>query len=269
MSTAKPSRERADNLLCARGLAASRAKAQSLILAGEVFAAGARVEKPGQLLAADSELTIMLRRRFVSRGGDKLEAALASFGPGLIEMLGAVVVDVGSSTGGFTDCVLQRGAKKVYAVDVGWGQLDGRLRDDPRVVVRERTNARGLRAHDFDEPVDVVVVDASFIGIDKLAPAIAATLRPAGKLVALVKPQFEVGREEARRARGVVRDAALRSRAIASATGALVQAGFAIVAEVDSQLKGPKGNLEHFVLATQRLTGTSSGVTSPALPRRG
>jgi 23S rRNA (cytidine1920-2'-O)/16S rRNA (cytidine1409-2'-O)-methyltransferase len=259
MSAEKPSRERADTLLCARGLAASRAKAQSLILAGEVFCSGARVDKPGQLLDARSELTVTPRRRFVSRGGDKLEAALAAFGPQLIELSGAVVVDVGSSTGGFTDCVLQRGARKVYAVDVGWGQLDGRLRDDPRVVVRERTNARGLRAGDFDEPVDVVVVDASFIGIDKLAPAIAAMLRPGGLLVALVKPQFEVGREEARRVRGVVRDEAQRGRAIDSAREALQRAGFSIVSAVDSELRGPKGNLEHFVLATRAQAGGREG----------
>ena len=247
--SARVARERADVLLCARGLAESRAKAQSLILAGEVFAGEARVDKPGQLLESDAALRVTPRRRFVSRGGEKLEGALEAFGDHAACVAGAVAVDVGASTGGFTDCLLQRGARKVYAVDVGWGQLDARLRADPRVVVRERTNARSLVAQDFDEPIDLVVVDASFIGVDKLLPAIAAVLRPGGRLVALVKPQFEAGREVVRRGRGVVRDEPERQAAIGGAVDAIARAGFAIEDQVDSALTGPKGNRERFVLA--------------------
>jgi 23S rRNA (cytidine1920-2'-O)/16S rRNA (cytidine1409-2'-O)-methyltransferase len=249
----RPKRERADVLLVERGLAPSRARAQAMILAGEAFAGTERLDKPGQLVDASRELRVAPRRRFVSRGGDKLEGALRSFGPRFDDLAGTVAVDVGASTGGFTDCLLQRGASKVYAVDVGWGQLDDRLRRDPRVVVRERTNARGLGPQDFSEPVDLVVVDASFIGIDKLVPAIAAFVRPGGELVALVKPQFEAGREAVAKGRGVVRDEAVRAAAIAAARGAIEAAGFDVLAEADSEVAGPKGNVERFVHAKRRV----------------
>lgn len=242
------SRERADVLLVGRGLVETRAKAQSMILAGEVFSGTARIEKPGQLVDAAAPLQVVPRRRYVSRGGEKLDGALTAFGDALGTIDEVVAVDVGASTGGFTDCLLQRGVAKVYAVDVGYGQLDARLQSDPRVVVRDRTNARELAAADFPEPIDLVVMDASFIGVDKLIPAIAAILRPGGRLVALVKPQFEVGRAAAKKARGVIRDEAQRDEAIGRAREAIA-ALFEIVAESDSVLKGPKGNLERFVLA--------------------
>lgn len=248
MTKAGLARERADVLLCGRGLADSRAKAQSLILAGEVFTGTVRVDKPGQLLARECELRVLEKRRFVSRGGDKLEGALEAWGDS-VRVREAIAVDVGASTGGFTDCLLQRGAAKVYAVDVGWGQLDTRLRADPRVVVRERTNARDLSAASFDEPIDLVVVDASFIGLDKLLPAIAAFLRPSGHLVALVKPQFEAGRDVARRGRGVIRDESDRQAAIGVARSAIEEHGFTMLREIDSSVLGPKGNRERFVLA--------------------
>ncbi|MBK6512592.1 MAG: TlyA family RNA methyltransferase [Polyangiaceae bacterium] len=247
----RPRRERADVLLCDRGLAPSRAKAQAMILAGEVVTADAKVDKPGQLLPVDAELRVAPRRRFVSRGGDKLDHALEAFGGDAGVLAGAVAVDVGASTGGFTDCLLQRGAAKVYAVDVGYGQLDARLRVDPRVVCRERTNARELEARHFDEPIDLVVVDASFIGIDKLVPALARVLPRGGRLIALVKPQFEAGREVVQRGKGVVRDEAARQLAIASARAAIEQAAFRVVREVDSEVLGPKGNRERFVLAVR------------------
>jgi len=246
-------KQRADVLLCERGLAPSRARAQSFILAGEVFTGEQRVEKPGTLLAADVELRVAPRRRFVSRGGDKLDAALAAFGGRFTDLAGVVAVDIGASTGGFTDCLLQRGVAKVYAVDVGYGQLDAKLRADPRVVSRERTNARELAATDFDEPIDLVVVDASFIGLSKLLGPIAGVLGGrGGELVALVKPQFEVGREEASRGKGVVRDDAVREAAIAAVRGSLADAGFSIVAEADSAVLGPKGNRERFLYARAR-----------------
>ncbi len=245
----KGKRARVDVLLVQRGLAESRAKAQALVMAGEVFAADGRVDKAGALLAEDVTLRVTPRRRFVSRGGEKLDGALTAFGARFDDLGGVVALDVGASTGGFTDCLLQRGASKVYAVDVGYGQLDARLRSDPRVDSRERTNARELEASDFDRPVTLVVVDASFIGIDKLLPAIARVLAPGGELVALVKPQFEAGREAVSRGRGVIRDASIRDAAIEGARVAIASAGFEIVAEVDSALAGPKGNVERFIHA--------------------
>jgi 23S rRNA (cytidine1920-2'-O)/16S rRNA (cytidine1409-2'-O)-methyltransferase len=251
--SARTKRERVDVLLVERGLAPSRARAQAMILAGEAFAGELRVDKPGQLVDVALELRIAPRRRFVSRGGEKLDGALRSFGPRFDDLAGIVAVDVGASTGGFSDCLLQRGAAKVYAVDVGWGQLDDRLRRDARVVARERTNARSLGPGDFAEPVDLVVVDASFIGLDKLLPAIASFLRPGGELVALVKPQFEAGREAVSKGRGVIRDVEVREAAIASARGAIEASGFELVAEIDSEVVGPKGNVERFVHAKRRI----------------
>ncbi len=240
-------RVRADVLLCDRGLAATRAKAQALIMAGEVLSADVRVDKPGSLLAEGADLRVVPRRRFVSRGGDKLDGALDALGECFADLSGRVALDVGASTGGFTDCLLQRGAARVYAIDVGYGQLDSKLRNHPRVVSRERTNARDLSPKDFDPPVDLVVVDASFIGIDKLLPAIALVLPRHGELVALVKPQFEAGREAVSRGRGVIREGAVRDAAIEGARAAIRSAGFTIIGEVDSPLAGPKGNLERFV----------------------
>jgi 23S rRNA (cytidine1920-2'-O)/16S rRNA (cytidine1409-2'-O)-methyltransferase len=237
---------RADLLLVERGLAPTRTRAQELLRRGSVSANGVRIERPAQLLDADSVLAVDAPLAFVSRGGEKLDGALKAFG---VDLSGAVVVDVGASTGGFTDVALKRGARKVYAVDVGHDQLHPSLRSDPRVVVREGTNARTLEARDFDESIDVVVVDASFIGLAKLLDAVARILREGGTLVALVKPQFEVGPESARRSRGVVRDEDERARAIESVRAALRDKGFTIVAESDSVLPGPRGNMERFVLA--------------------
>lgn len=245
----KTERVRADVLLVDRGLAPTRQKAQALILAGEVWCGDARVDKPGASLRADADVRVTLRRRFVSRGGDKLDGALEDLSTAshLRALDGVVAVDVGASTGGFTDCLLQRGAALVYAVDVGANQLDERLRSDPRVVVRDRTNARDLGAASFDRPVDLVVVDASFIGLGLLIPAIARVLRPGGDVVALVKPQFEAGKEEVSRGKGVIRDEAVRERAIDGARAAVAAAGFEILSEADSRVRGPKGNLERFL----------------------
>ncbi|HMJ50580.1 MAG TPA: TlyA family RNA methyltransferase [Polyangiaceae bacterium] len=252
MTTRRPSRIRVDQLLVERGLAPTRNQAQALVMAGGVSSAGRRVDKAGTLLDADAELSVARSSRFVSRGGEKLDHALTAFAATGLTVAGCTAVDIGASTGGFSDCLLSRGAAKVYAVDVGYGQLAASLRADPRVVVRERTNARGLTRADFAEPVDLIVVDASFIGLGKLVPAVARILRAEGALVALVKPQFEAGKEAARRGRGVIRDAAVRERAIADARSAVIEAGFVIQSETDSALRGPKGNVERFLYAVRR-----------------
>jgi 23S rRNA (cytidine1920-2'-O)/16S rRNA (cytidine1409-2'-O)-methyltransferase len=253
-------RVRIDVLLVERGLAPSRAKAQALLMAGQVFSHGQRIEKMGTLIERDADVVVTTTgRRFVSRGGEKLDHALTNFAPLGLEVAGAVAADIGASTGGFTDCLLTRGAKKVYAIDVGYGQLAHSLRSDPRVVVRERTNAKHLTPSDFAEPIDLVAVDASFIGLGKLMPAIARSVRPGGALVALVKPQFEAGKKAAARGRGVIRDRAARVAAIHGAIEDIVRAGFTVRGEVDSALAGPKGNVEHFVYATRLDDGDIDG----------
>jgi 23S rRNA (cytidine1920-2'-O)/16S rRNA (cytidine1409-2'-O)-methyltransferase len=240
-------RVRIDQLLVARGLAPSRARAQAVVLAGEVFVGGARVDKAGTLVDAGVGVEVRAPDHpYVSRGGVKLAGALDAFA---VDPRGLSCLDLGASTGGFTDCLLQRGAARVVAVDVGYGQLAHALRVDPRVVVMERTNARTLEPAAIGGPADLTVVDASFIGLGKLLAAIARCTRAGGDVVALVKPQFEVGREEASRARGVVRDPAIRSQAIAGAVEAIRAAGLELVGQHDSVLLGPKGNREAFVHA--------------------
>lgn len=238
---------RADQLLVARALAPTRARAQALILAGKVYVGEARVDKAGALLAEDAPITVRGEDHpYVSRGGVKLAGALDAFG---VDPTGKRCLDLGASTGGFTDCLLRRGAASVAAVDVGYGQLAHSLRTDPRVLVLERTNAKTLEPEQIGGPCDLVVVDASFIGLGKLARAIARNTRPNGELVALVKPQFEVGRDEASRTRGVVRDPEVRARAIEDAIAFVREAGFAILGSADCVIEGPKGNLEAFVHA--------------------
>lgn len=241
---------RADQLLVQRALAPTRARAQALVLAGKVYVGEARVDKPGAMLAEDAAVTVRgADHPYVSRGGVKLAGALDAFG---VDPAGKRCLDLGASTGGFTDCLLQRGALAVAAVDVGYGQLAHTLRVDPRVLVLERTNARTLEPEQIGGACDLVVVDASFIGLGKLAEAIARNTRPGGELVALVKPQFEVGRDEASRTRGVVRDPALRARAIDAAIAEVRDAGFEILGAEDCVIEGPKGNLEAFVHARRR-----------------
>ncbi|MBK9261484.1 MAG: TlyA family RNA methyltransferase [Polyangiaceae bacterium] len=250
--TRSTARVRADALLVSRGLADTRAKAQALIMAGKVTSGPVRIDKPGMLVAPDAPLDIAASPKFVSRGGDKLDHALTEFAALGLDVANKHCLDVGASTGGFTDCLLQRGAAHVLAVDVGHGQLADKLRADVRVTVRERTNARDLRREDLVHGLDLVVVDASFIGIGKLIGPIASLLDPGKDLVALVKPQFEAGREAASRGRGVIRDSATRNEAIDAARHAIQAAGFDIVSEVDSAVAGPKGNVERFVWARRR-----------------
>jgi len=241
------SRQRVDQLLVARGLCETRARAQAVVLAGSVFADGVRVDKAGALVAEDALVTVRgAVHPFVSRGGVKLAGALDAFH---VDVTGLTCLDIGASTGGFTDCLLQRGAAKVVAVDVGYGQLAHKLRTDARVVVLERTNARALTPESIGGEVDLTVVDASFIGVAKLADAIVRCTKRGGRLLALVKPQFEVGRKEASRGKGVVRDPDVRAKAIELAIGSLRQAGLEVIEHTDAVLAGPKGNLEAFVYA--------------------
>lgn len=240
---------RADVLLVDQRLASSRSEAQALIMAGQVFNGETRVDKAGSSLRESVVLRVARRPRYVSRGGTKLEHALTTFAADGLRLEGKRCADVGASTGGFTDCLLQHGVAAVCAIDVGYGQLHPKLRNDPCVEVRERTNARHLSAADFAEPVDLVVVDASFIGIGKLMPAIAGILPAGGELIALIKPQFEVGKELASRYKGVISDPAVREQAIAGAVAEVIAAGFVAIAHTDSPLRGPKGNLEYLLYA--------------------
>lgn len=255
----KRKKERVDVLLVEMGLVETRTKAQALLLAGRVYVGEQRIDKPGTQISVDSALEVKgTDNPFVSRGGLKLQGALDDLAPLGLDPKECVCVDVGASTGGFTDCLLQHGATKVYAVDVGHGQLHMKLRDDPRVVVMERTNARQLDHTSFAEPIDLVVVDASFIGLEVLAPALCAMLKPSGKLCALVKPQFEAGREVVSKTRGVVRDPVARKEAIEKAITALVECGFSIMGGSDCRVAGPRGNVEYFALATKSSVAANS-----------
>jgi 23S rRNA (cytidine1920-2'-O)/16S rRNA (cytidine1409-2'-O)-methyltransferase len=238
---------RLDQRVVDLGLAPSRSRAQALILAGTVLVDGTRVDKAGTLIGDEPLVTLRGEPMpYVSRGGVKLAGALDGF---RLDPSGKRCLDVGASTGGFTDCLLQRGAAQVVAVDVGYGQLAHKLRTDPRVVVKERTNARSLTPDLIGGAVDLTVVDASFIGLDKLIGAIRDCTCVGGELVALIKPQFEVGRAEASRAKGVIRDPRVREAAIRGALEHVRGAGFLVVAHAASVLEGPKGNREAFVHA--------------------
>lgn len=246
------SKVRADQLLVARGLADSRTRAQALILAGNVFAGEKRVDKAGDLLADDALLTVKGRDHpWVSRGGIKLDHGLTHFG---FDVTGAVALDVGSSTGGFTDVLLSRGAAKVYAVDVGTNQLAWKLRSDPRVIVHEQTNARDLTSEIIPELVDIVVCDASFIGLAKVLNAALDLARPGAKLVALVKPQFEAGREEVGKG-GVVRDEAVHQRVCEAAAEWVWSKGWEVLGIERSPITGPEGNVEFLLGAVKSATG--------------
>ena len=240
-------KQRIDLLLVERGLAASRTQAQALVMAGAVVAGEQRVDKPGQLV--DPELPLRVKadaapKRFVSRGAQKLEGPLQALG---VDPRGLVCADLGASTGGFTDLLLQRGAARVHAVDVGYGQLHSRLRGDARVVVRDRQNARFLTAEALGERVQLVVGDLSFISLRLVLPAVKAILAPGGRAVLLVKPQFEVGKGEVGKG-GVVRDDGLRRAALAGVAEAARGLGFEVAGHLESPLPGPAGNRE-WVLA--------------------
>ncbi len=234
-------RARLDVLLVERGLAETRAKAQAMILAGLVHVSGRRAEKAGEAVLREAEITVTgPPHPYVSRGGLKLAAALDHF---RIDPAGLVCLDVGASTGGFTDCLLQRGAARVYAVDVGHGQIDSRLRGDPRVVVRERVNARALSEAHVPERVDLAVVDVSFISLRLILPSVAARVKPGGLAVALVKPQFEAGRREVPRG-GVVRSEETRRRVLAEIEAAGRDLHLEVLGSLESPIRGARGNAE-------------------------
>jgi 23S rRNA (cytidine1920-2'-O)/16S rRNA (cytidine1409-2'-O)-methyltransferase len=233
-----------DALLVERGHFASREQARRAVMAGAVLVDGNRIDKAGTALGPQVKLEVLAREPFVSRAGRKLAAALDRFA---VDPAGRICLDLGASTGGFTDCLLQRGARTIYAVDVGFGQLDARLRADPRVVVMERVNARHLEPADLPEPVDIAVADLSFISLVKVAGALLPLLRPGGCFVPLVKPQFEAGRGAVGKG-GIVRDEAVRQRAIEQCLSGLAAAGFELVDRMDSPVPGAAGNREALAL---------------------
>ena len=254
---------RLDTLLHRRGLFESRARAAASVMAGEVRlgADGARAAKPGQLVADDVAVAVDERPRYVSRGGIKLENALAATG---VDPAGRRCLDVGASTGGFTDCLLQRGAAHVVAVDVAYGELDWRLRTDDRVTVLERVNARALACEQLPYAPDLVVADVSFISLTKVLPAVLACCAPRFDVLAMVKPQFEVGRAKVGKG-GVVRDAADRRAALVAVAGSARDAGASVLGFASSGLPGPKGNRETFVwLAEAERAGAVEDVEAAA-----
>jgi 23S rRNA (cytidine1920-2'-O)/16S rRNA (cytidine1409-2'-O)-methyltransferase len=256
---ASPKRVRADLALVAQGLAPSRERARALILAGEILAGDRPIEKAGDLVTAEAPLRLRNPPMpFASRGGLKLAHGLATFA---IDVKGRVALDVGASTGGFTDCLLQSGAARVYALDVGYGQLDAKLARDPRVIVHDRTNIRNANADLLPEKVDVAVVDVSFISLALVLPALPALVRPGGPVIALVKPQFEVGRARIGKG-GIVRDEAARADAVASVAGVARAAGYAVAGQTTSPITGGKGNVEFLLHLV-----TPDGGDSPPRPR--
>ncbi len=247
-SMAEQRKSRADQLLVQQGLASSREQGKRLIMAGQVFVrdvSGAehRVIKPGTSLPGGALLRVVGQERFVSRGGEKLSTALEYF---TLDVQGVVALDVGASTGGFTDCLLQAGAVRVYAVDVGYGQLHWRLRNDPRVVVMERINVRHAGPELIPEPVDLVVVDCSFISLTKILPPCLAWMASTGRICALIKPQFELPRGST--VKGVVRSSALEHEAVARVTAFARNQGLCCLGHVPSRVRGPKGNQEYLAL---------------------
>jgi len=238
----KPRKVRLDELLVGRGLAESRSQAQRMILAGEVSVGDRVVDKAGQAVPENADVHVATSMRYVSRGGLKLEHALQAFA---VEPIGWTCADIGASTGGFTDCLLQHGALKVYAVDVGYGQLAWSLRQDPRVVSMERVNIRSLER--LPEPVQLAVVDVSFIGLELVLPRVAALLAPGGMVIVLIKPQFQVGKGQVGKG-GVVRDPALHRSAIESVLHAAAALDLAPAALARSPITGPAGNVEFLAL---------------------
>lgn len=241
-------RERIDKLLVERGLAATRTKAQAMVMAGVVLVDEQRVEKPSEQFNSNSDIRIKggddPTSRYVGRGGLKLEAALREF---QIDVAGLTCLDVGASTGGFTDCLLQNGARKVFAIDVGHNQIDWRLRNDPRVEVREGINARFLKSEDFSQKFDLVVMDVSFISATKVLPAIVPLLVGGGSIITLIKPQFEVGRGEVGGG-GIVRDPAKRARVVDEVNAAARALGLQVVKVIESPIQGAEGNVEFLAL---------------------
>jgi len=237
---------RLDQVLVERGLCDSRERAKRLVLAGQVRVNGQPARKPSDVIKPGDDLALEAPEKFVSRGGHKLEHALEHF---KLDVAGLVALDLGASTGGFTDCLLQRGAARVFSVDVGQGQLAWKLRRDEKVVVMEKINARNLRKEQFPVPPDLAVIDCSFISLTKILPSAVPLLKPDGKIVALVKPQFEAGKAEADKGRGVITDPVVHQRVLTELEDFVgTQAGLCWRGVVESPLLGPAGNKEFLAL---------------------
>jgi 23S rRNA (cytidine1920-2'-O)/16S rRNA (cytidine1409-2'-O)-methyltransferase len=243
------SKQRLDILLVERNLANSRNHAQALIMEGVVYVNGQKVDKAGSQVKNDDQIDVKDSvLKYVSRGGLKLQAALMNFE---IDVTGKVTLDVGASTGGFTDCLLQHGALKVYALDVGYGQLDWKLRNDDRVVLMEKVNARHLQYKDIPEQVDLIVMDVSFISLTKIIPAASQFLKPGGILIALIKPQFEVGRGEVGKG-GIVRDETKHEEVVNKIKEHLVELQFEIIGDIPSPILGTQGNKEFLIVVNKK-----------------
>ncbi|MEA4923934.1 MAG: TlyA family RNA methyltransferase [Syntrophomonadaceae bacterium] len=241
---------RLDSLLYAQGLADSREKARAMILAGEVMVNGSRIDKPGTKFEEDVRLQLEPRAsKYVSRGGFKLEGAIADF---QVDMAGKVVLDIGASTGGYTDCALQNGAARVFALDVGYGQLAWSLRNDPRVKVIERTNIRYYTPAELGEPVDLITMDVSFISTRLIFPVIANLLKDEGEIICLIKPQFEAGKDKVGK-KGVVRDPAVHREVLLNCINGAGLTGLNCVGLSFSHIKGPQGNIEYFIHLKKKL----------------
>jgi 23S rRNA (cytidine1920-2'-O)/16S rRNA (cytidine1409-2'-O)-methyltransferase len=245
----KPIKIRLDRLLVDRGIVESRERGQALILAGQVLVNGLKRDKAGALVPEDADIRVTGEQLpYVSRGGLKLEAALREFA---VDVAGKTALDVGASTGGFTDCLLQHGCRKVFSVDVGYGQMAWKLRQDQRVVAIERTNIRQIDPTIVSEPVDIVVIDVSFISLDKVLPSIMRFLNPASELITLIKPQFEVGRDKVGKG-GIVRDEAAREEAVARVRAFVQEQGFDVKGVIPSPITGQDGNVEYLLYAVLR-----------------
>jgi len=236
-------RKRLDLLLLDRGLVESRQKARALIMEGKVFVDGSPITKAGMMVKVDAPVTIKDHEGYVSRGGAKLEAAIEHFG---VCLEGLTAMDIGSSTGGFTDCMLKKGVKKVYCIDVGYGQMDWRLRNNPRVSLLEKTNIRYLEREKIPEEVDFITIDVSFISLRKVIPKAIEFLRQGGHIMALIKPQFEVGKGEVGRG-GLVRDERKRQEVVEGLSRFSQEIGLSVIGIYESPVRGTKGNIEYFI----------------------
>jgi 23S rRNA (cytidine1920-2'-O)/16S rRNA (cytidine1409-2'-O)-methyltransferase len=244
----RSSKKRLDTVLVERGLAETRARARAVIMAGSVYVDGVRTDKAGALVGEGSGVEVRdSSLKYVSRGGLKLEAALREFG---IDPSGWAAADIGASTGGFTDCLLKSGAAKVYAIDVGYGQLDWKLRNDPRVIVKEKLNARYIKPDDISEPVDIAVIDVSFISLTMIIPPALALLKPGGVLAALIKPQFEVGKGEVGKG-GIVRDEAKHREVVNKIREHVQSLGMGVLGVIPSPIEGAEGNKEFLIAAVK------------------
>ena len=259
MTQQRAKRRRLDEEVVHRGLLETRSRARAYIMPGDVLVNGAKVVRAGQPVAVSDDVRLVEARRFVSRGGEKLAGALDAFG---VDPSGTVAADLGASTGGFTDCLLQRDAARVYAIDVGYGQLDDRVRRDARVVTMERTNARLLAG--LPEPIDLVVIDVSFISLSLIFPVAARLLRARGTAIPLIKPQFEAGRQDVGK-NGVVRDPEVHRRVLREAIEAARANGLSVLGLVASSLVGPAGNVEFLAHLVRRDPDPESDPTSDDL----